>query len=91
MILNSRASQWGGAAFILGNVLFLVNKLNEMSRLFLARWMPDVISGQDMLLIVIGQAALIIGYVCLHWCYVGTTEKGIIPGSRSVCFHDSLQ
>jgi len=52
-----------GAAFMLGNVLFLVNKLNEMSRLFINRWMPDVISGQNPLLILVGQAALVIGYV----------------------------
>lgn len=56
-------SQWGGAAFMLGSLLFLVNKLNEMSHLFLSKWMPDVISGQDTLLILIGQAAFIMGYV----------------------------
>ncbi len=48
---------------MLGSLLFLVNKLNEMSRLFFSRWMDDVISGQDTLLIVIGQVAFIIGYV----------------------------
>ena len=69
MILKSRAHQWGGAAFMLGNLLFIVNKLNEMSRLFLARWMPDVISGQDMLLIFIGQVALIVGYVAYFRLY----------------------
>jgi hypothetical protein len=68
----------GAAAFMLGNVLFLINKLNEMSRLFLSRWMPDVISGQDPLLIFIGQAALIIGYVAIYRRYtplVGRTGK----------------
>jgi hypothetical protein len=45
MLLSSRIHQWGGAAFVLGNLLFIVNKLDEMSRLFLSRWMPDVISG----------------------------------------------
>lgn len=62
-------NRWGGAAFILGNVLFIVNKLNEMSRLFLSRWMPDVISGQTPLLILVGQAALIIGYVTYYQLY----------------------
>ena len=52
-----------GAAFALGNVLFIMNKVNEMSRLFLSRSMPDMISGRDPLLILIGQVALIIGYV----------------------------
>jgi len=55
-------NRWGGAAYILGNVLFIINKLDEMSRVFLSRWMPDVISGQDPLLILIGNAALICGY-----------------------------
>lgn len=54
--------RWSGAAFMLGNVLFIVNKLDEMSRHFLSRPMPDVISGQNPLLILIGQVALIIGY-----------------------------
>ncbi len=53
----------GGAAFMFGNLLFLVNKFNEMSLHFLGRPMPDVIDGQNILLIAIGQAALIIGYV----------------------------
>jgi hypothetical protein len=61
--------RWGGAAFMLGNVLFLLNKVNEMSRLFFARPMPDVISGQDPLLILIGQAALIFGYVAYYRFY----------------------
>jgi len=63
MISGNKFPKWGGAAFMLGSTLFLVNKLNEMSRLFLSRPMPDVISGQDMFLIIVGQAALIIGYV----------------------------
>ena len=69
MILRNKIPQWGGAAFMLGNLLFLVNKLNEMSRLFLSRSMPDVISGQDILLIVIGQVALIIGFGAYFWLY----------------------
>lgn len=55
--------RWAGAAFILGNMLFLLNKLNEMSRHFLRRPMADIISGQDPLLILIGQTALIAGYL----------------------------
>jgi hypothetical protein len=69
MILSNRTLQWGGAAFMLGSLLFLVNKLNEMSRLFLSRPMPDVISGQNLLLIFIGQVALIIGYVAFLKAY----------------------
>ena len=69
MNTNSRYQRWGGAAFVLGNLLFIVNKLDEMSRLFLGRWMPDVISGQDLLLILSGQVALIVGYVAFYQCY----------------------
>ncbi len=69
MGLGSRGHQWGGAAFMLGNLLFIVNKLNDMSRLFLSSWMPDVISGQDILLIFIGQVALIIGYAAYYQRY----------------------
>jgi hypothetical protein len=61
--------RWGGVAFMLGNVLFIANKLDEMSRLFLSRWMPDVISGQNPWLILIGQVALIIGYVAYYQLY----------------------
>lgn len=69
MISSNKIHQWGGAAFMFGNVLFIVNKLDEMSRLFLSRPMPDVISGQDTLLIIIGQAALITGYVAYYQFY----------------------
>lgn len=69
MITRSSFQRWGGTAFVLGNSLFIVNKLDEMSRLFLGRWMPDVISGQDLLLILIGQAALIVGYLAYYRCY----------------------
>jgi hypothetical protein len=65
----------GGAAFMLGNLLFLINKLNEMSRLFLSRWMPDVISGQDPLLILLGQLLLIFGYIAYFQLYSPHVEK----------------
>jgi hypothetical protein len=65
----SSFNRWGGLAFMLGSTLFLVNKLNEMSRLFLSRWIPDVISGQNAALILIGQAAYIIGYVAFLQFY----------------------
>ena len=69
VISGNRTHQWGGAAFVLGNLLFIVNKLNEMSRLFLGRWMPDVISGQNSALIILGQVSLIIGYVVYYQFY----------------------
>ena len=69
MFLQSKPHQWGGAAFVLGNALFLVNKLNEMSRLFVGRRMEDLISGQNPGLILVGQVALMIGYVAYYQFY----------------------
>lgn len=73
---TNNASLWGGAAFMLGSLLFLVNKFNEMSRLFFSHWMPDVIDGQDTLLILIGQAAFIIGYVGFWRVYALRLGRG---------------
>jgi hypothetical protein len=75
----------GGAAFVLGNILFIVNKLNEMSRLFLSRWMPDVISGQDPGLILIGQAALILGYVAYYQVYIHRVRRYGVYALRLFC------
>ena len=75
MIVKNRIHQWGGAAFMLGSLLFLVNKFNDMSRLFLSRPMPDVISGQNLLLIFIGQVALIIGYVAFLKTYTHRVSR----------------
>ena len=62
-------ARWGGLAFVLGNILFVVNKLDEISRVFLGRRMPDVISGQNPFLILIGQVALVIGYAAYYQFY----------------------
>jgi hypothetical protein len=78
-------AQWGGAAFMLGSLLFLVNKLNEMSRLFLSRWMADVISGENMLLILIGQVAFIIGYVGFWRLYAPRVERSGKMALRLFC------
>jgi hypothetical protein len=78
--------RWGGAAFMLGNGLFLVNKLNEMSRLFLSRQMPDVISGQNPLLILIGQALLIAGYVAFTMDYTRRAGRFGRIALRLVCW-----
>lgn len=69
MFVFRTARQWGGLAFAFGNVLFLVNKLDEMSWRFLSRPMPDVISGQNLGLILVGQVALITGYVAYYRFY----------------------
>lgn len=81
MFLSRQAQHWGGLAFAFGNVLFLVNKLNEMSRLFLARPMPDVISGQNPALIFLGQVLLIIGYVAYYQFYAPRLSR---PGKYAL-------
>ncbi len=65
----STVARLGGVAFVVGNLLFILNKLNEMSRLFLSKWMPDVISEQNGWLILIGQLALVIGYMAYYLRY----------------------
>jgi hypothetical protein len=63
------AHQLGGLAFVLGNFLFVVNKWDEMSRLFLGRYIPEVISGENPGLILLGQAALLFGYLTYFQFY----------------------
>jgi hypothetical protein len=62
-------ARWGGAAFVLGHILFLMNKLDEMSRWLLGRPMNDVIAGDNLLLIGTGQAALLVGFVAYYRVY----------------------
>jgi len=69
VIWPKSAGRWGGAAFMVGSVLFLVNKFNEMSRAFLSRPMPDVISGHDVGLVLLGQVLLVVGYAAFYRVY----------------------
>jgi hypothetical protein len=75
ILLESRVHRWGGIAFVFGNLLFFGNKINEMSRLFLGRWMPDLISGQNPLLILLGQVALIVGFALYYQFYAQRTGR----------------
>jgi hypothetical protein len=73
--------RWGGVIFTLGNLLFMTNKLNDMSRLFFWRTMPDVISNQSPALILLGQVSLTIGYVAYYQFYsrgVGKSGKNAL-------------
>lgn len=76
----------GGMAFMFGNLLFLVNKLDEMSRVFLSRPMPDVISGANPFLILIGQVALITGYVAFLKVYLPRAGKFAGNMLRVFCY-----
>ncbi len=77
--------RWGGAIFALGNLLFMVNKLNDMSRLFLGRTMPDVISNQSPALILLGQVSLTIGYLAFYQFYAGRVGKSGRNALRLFC------
>jgi hypothetical protein len=81
LLFGWHAHQLGGLAFVLGNILFVVNKLDEMSRLFLGRRMPDVISGQHIGLIAFGQVLLIIGYVAHYRFYAQRVGR---PGNANI-------
>jgi hypothetical protein len=81
MVFTRKAQHWGGLAFVFGNLLFVVNKLDEMSRLFLSRPMRDLISGRNPGLIVLGQVALIIGYAAYYQCYAPRVGR---PGKRAL-------
>ena len=85
MNLTNDASRWAAAAFMLGSLLFLINKLNEMSYHFLSRWIPDVISGEDMVLITIGQVAFILGYVGFWQLYAGRVGRAGKNALRLFC------
>ena len=53
--------RWSGLALVLGSLLFILNKLDDMGRVFLNRPMPDLITGRDGVLITAGQVLLVIG------------------------------
>jgi hypothetical protein len=70
---------------MLGSLLFLVNKIDEMSRLFFSHRMADVISGQDGALIVIGQVVYIIGYIAFWYLYAQRLGRWGKNALRLVC------
>jgi len=85
MSTNRKPYQLAGTAFMLGNLLFFANKLDEMSRLFFSKRIPDVISGQDILLVLLGQAALIIGYITFFRLYSQRLERFGKNSLRLLC------
>lgn len=74
-MLSTRTYRWSGAALVLGSVLFIVNKFNDISAVFLNRFIPDVISGQNLLLVAAGQIALVIGLFGCYRLYAARTNK----------------
>lgn len=76
-MLPDQINRWGGAALVLGSVLFILNKFNDISRVFLNRPFPDLITGQSVFLIAAGQLGLVLGLICFYALYA---EKSNRPG-----------
>lgn len=70
-----QTSRWGGLALIVGSALFIVNKFDDMSRVFLNNTMPDLISGENVLLVGIGQVALVTGLLGCYFLYAGRCSR----------------
>ncbi|MCA1607758.1 MAG: hypothetical protein LC775_20355 [Acidobacteria bacterium] len=74
-MLLTQASRWGGSALIVGSVLFIINKFDDMSRVFLNSPIPDLITGKSMVLIAIGQIALVIGLLGCYLLYAKRSNR----------------
>lgn len=74
-MVSLQTKRLGGAALILGSVLFIVNKFNDMSSTFLNRPFPDVITGQSVYLLALGQIALVVGFSSLYMLYARQTTR----------------
>ena len=61
--------RWSGLALVLGSLLFILNKADEMSRVFLNRHIPDLITGRDSVLIATSQVLLVIGLLAGYLVY----------------------
>jgi len=62
-------SRWGGSALVAGSLLFILNKLDDMSQAFFDRPMRDLITGRDSALIAVGQVLLVIGLLGYYLVY----------------------
>jgi hypothetical protein len=76
-MINVNVNRWGGSALVVGSLLFILNKLNDMSRVFLNTPIPDLITGRDIFLMAAGQVLLVIGF----WgCYLVYAKRSNRPG-----------
>lgn len=71
-MISGQTSRWGGLALIVGSTLFIINKFDDMSRVFLNNPMPDLIAGENVFLVALGQVALVAG---LLGCYLLYAER----------------
>jgi FtsH-binding integral membrane protein len=69
-----QTSRWSGAALIIGSTLFIVNKFDDMSQVYLNRPFPDLITGQSIAVIALGQIALVLGFWGCYLLYAKRTN-----------------
>lgn len=70
-MINLNMNRWCGAALVAGSLLFIVNKFNDMSQVFLDKKIPDVIAGENILLVALGPVLLVIGFLGCYRLYAG--------------------
>jgi uncharacterized membrane protein HdeD (DUF308 family) len=69
-----QTNRWSGAALIAGSMLFIVNKFDDMSQVYLNRPFPDLITGQSIAVIALGQIALVLGFWGCYLLYAKRTN-----------------
>jgi hypothetical protein len=69
-----QVGRWSGAALILGSVLFIVNKFDDMGQVYLNQPVPDFITGQSIALLAIGQIMLVLGLLGCYLLYATRTH-----------------
>lgn len=67
--------RWSGIALCIGSTLFIVNKFNDLSRVFLNTPVPDLITGSSFGLLAIGQIALAGGCIGCYLLYADRTGR----------------
>ena len=76
MMLKTNLHRWSGVALVIGSLLFIVNKFNDMSRIYLNVSMRDVIAGDNVLLVALGQILLFAGCLGCYLVYAKRSGRG---------------
>lgn len=74
-MLSANLYRWSGAALAVGSLLFIVNKFNDMSRIYLNVPLRDVIPGDNVLLVALGQILLVVGCLGCYLVYAKRTSR----------------
>ncbi len=76
-MLKANLHRLTGAALAAGSLLFIVNKFNDMSRIYFNIPLRDVVPGDNVLLVALGQILLVAG--CLG-CYLVYAKRSSRAG-----------